>query len=396
MKTDLLTARAYPLREVDLLDYYDPSSGFFFEHGDDGIVGVGAALRITVEPGPDHVARAAALVRDALASIASSRDAVPIACGAIPFDGTSKTTLVVPALSIVRRGGRAWMIEVGREGVALPETVPHAPPPEPWDTLRVSSESSPSSYVSAVGEAVARIRAGALRKVVLARTVLAESDHPFDVPSLLEALRTVEPDAYRYGVRGFLGATPELLVAVEGSTVRAQPLAGTLARSAGTAAEVLASDKDLQEHAIVVDEVRAALSRDVRLDDPEPPFALATSKLWHLATSVSGSLTSPSDALSLAALLHPTPAVCGSPRDVAMRTIAELEPSPRGLYAGTVGWVDANGDGEWAVSLRCAEIDGNRARLFAGAGIVTGSDPAAELAETDAKMLALLDALQYG
>ncbi|MFN2614291.1 MAG: chorismate-binding protein, partial [Actinomycetota bacterium] len=308
MKTDrALRARTTKLRgKPDLLDYYDPATGFYFERGNEGIVGVGAAVRIAVPAGPDHVARAARLAAEALSSI----DGEAIVTAAIPFDGSAEFELVVPALAIVRRGKRAWMIETGAVGTALPETMPHDPPPEPWDTLRVASEAPPSSYEEAVAEARARISAGELDKVVLARTVVAESDHPFDVPRLLEKLRTVEPDAYRFGVRGFVGATPELLVAREGARVIARPLAGTIARALDPdGSRLLASPKDQAEHRFAAEAVRSTLSSVARLDTPEPAFALSTSKLWHLATWVGGELRAPApDALTLASILHPTPA----------------------------------------------------------------------------------------
>jgi isochorismate synthase len=233
---------------------------------------------------------------------------------------------------------------------------------------------------------------------VLARTVVATSDHAFDVPTLLERLRTVEHDAYVFGIHGFVGASPELLVARDGTTISSKPLAGTAARAADPdGARLLASAKDHAEHAFVADAVRATLEPHCGTLDVGAPHLLGTSTVWHLATDVRGTVRPDGPtALELAALLHPTPAVCGTPRAQARAAIAELEPFDRGLYTGTVGWVDANGDGQWAVALRCAEVEGARARLFAGAGIVAASDPDEELAETDAKMLGLLDALRYG
>ncbi|MGZ4242325.1 MAG: isochorismate synthase, partial [Actinomycetota bacterium] len=196
--------------------------------------------------------------------------------------------------------------------------------------------------------------------------------------------------------------SPELLVARTGDRVRARPLAGTAARGRDTASDdaagraLLASAKDRGEHALVVDAVRAALEPVcARLDMDPAPGLLATSKVWHLATELRGTLAERLDALSLAARLHPTPAVCGTPRDAARAAITELEQIERTLYAGLVGWTDATGDGEWAVVLRCAEMQGRIALLFAGAGVVADSDPEAELAETDAKFRSMLEALGY-
>jgi isochorismate synthase len=268
--------------------------------------------------------------------------------------------------------------------------------------LRVTSIPPRDSYVRAVAQARERIDEGELRKVVLARMLVAQSDHTFDRRALLARLRANDPTSFTFAAAGFIGATPERLIARDGAHVRATPLAGTTARSpdegldARLREELLSSDKDLREHALVVDAVRAALA-DVceDLHVPVVPEAISTATVWHLATDITGTLKSGEDALTLAARLHPTPAVCGTPRDAALRAIGELEGMDRTIYAGIVGWMDARGDGEWAVALRCAEMQGRIATLFAGAGIVAGSDPHAELSETDAKFRAMLAALGY-
>lgn len=401
--TDAMRARTFRLHgRPDLLDYYDPHTGFFFEHEDTGIVGVGTAVRIEVPPGPDQVARAAAEAAAVLAGVPT--DGVPpVVVGALPFDATTPAVLVIPTIAIMRRHGHTWMIVTGREGMPMPETMPHDLPPEPWASLRVEPDPAPEIYLAAVDTARDRIASGALHKVVLARTLVAQSDHDFDIATLLERLRVVERESYVFAVRGFLGASPELLLQRAGAEARTNPLAGTAARDTNPRADqaaralLLASDKDRREHAMVVDAVRAALEPvSERLDvDPEPG-AIATSKVWHLSTEVRATLRAPApNALALAGLLHPTPAVCGTPSDAALDAIRELEPVARGLYAGLVGWMDARGDGEWAVALRCAEVTGNTARLYAGAGIIAGSDARAEFAETDAKFRAILEALGY-
>jgi len=388
----------------DLLDYYDPSSGFFFERATSGVCGIGVALRVEVPAGPDQVARAAEAARVALSRVETSSGPPPLIVGALPFDGErTNATLVMPRISIVRRDGQTWMIEAGQEGTPEPEIMPHEPPPEPWTSLRVRPDPAPEVYVEAARAARDRIRSGALDKVVLARTLIAESDHVFDIPALLERLRSVEPAAYVFAVNGFIGASPELLLARAGDTVRSNPLAGTIPRGADSDADaaavqrLMASDKDRREHALVVDAVREALTPVCEsLDVDEQPSPLHTSKVWHLSTEAAGILRSPAPgALDLAARLHPTPAVCGTPRGRALDEIRALEPVERGSYAGLVGWMDANGDGEWAVALRCAQVSGSVARLYAGAGIVAASEPEAELAETDAKFRGLLDALGY-
>lgn len=407
-RADGLTARSFRLASPpDLLDYYAPAGGFFFERGGAGVVGVGAALRATIAPGPDQVARAAAEAAAMLAGIRIEGDAPPVVTGSLPFDGERDSgALIVPQIAIARRNGKAWMVVTGHAGMPEPETHPHLVPPEPSGPLSLEAVPPAEDYLAAVRAARALIAAGALEKVVLARTLVARSDHPFDVATLLERLRAVEPDCYVFGVEGLLGATPELLLARSGRTVRSTPLAGTAAREADPTADdaaaraLLRSQKDRDEHAFVVRAVRAALEGACERLEVEPePSVVPTSKVWHLSTEVRGILRSdapgPPGALALAAGLHPTPAVCGTPTEAARAAIRDLERIERGLYAGLVGWTDARGDGEWAVALRCAEVNGDRARLYAGAGIVAGSDPDAELAETDAKFRAMIDALGY-
>jgi isochorismate synthase len=201
-----------------------------------------------------------------------------------------------------------------------------------------------------------------------------------------------------------VGASPELLVSRRGLVVSANPLAGSAPRSGdpdedrANAQALGSSAKDRQEHAFVVEHVFRTLKplcEELR-HDPEPQL-LATANVWHLSTRFSGRLKRPAPtALELAAALHPTPAVCGTPTATAATTIAELEPFERGCYAGPVGWVDADGDGEWALALRCAELVGDRATLYAGAGIVAESEPDRELDETERKFRAFLDSLRWG
>ncbi len=394
-----LVARATRVDDnPDLLQWFKPDDGVFFEHPSRALVTAGAAHTISVPGGPELVARAARAARAALARVRSNDGPAPVVVGALPFDQATPATLVIPRVAFVRARGETWRIVVGDER----EVETAAVSTHPRGGLRVTSVPDPNAYVASVAEARRRIRGGQLEKVVLARMLIAQSDHEFDRRALLARLRAAEPGAYTFAAGGFIGASPELLVAREGETVRARPLAGTIARRSDPAADeeaarsLLASEKDLSEHRLVVDAVRAALKPvTASLDIDETPHALATSKVWHLATDVSGMTRDSLDALSLASLLHPTPAVCGTPREAARAAIKELEQIERALYAGIVGWIDARGDGEWAVALRCAEMQGRIALLFAGAGIVADSDPEAELAETDAKFRSMLEALGY-
>jgi isochorismate synthase len=394
-----LAARATRISgRPDLLEWFTPDDGYLFEHPSRALVTIGTAHTITVPGGPGLVARAARAAADALARVRSDDGPPPVVVGALPFDEETPATLVIPRIAFLRVHSETWRIVVGEDR----EVPASAVATLPRGSLRVTSVPDPNAYVAAVAEARRRIRAGDLEKVVLARMLIAQADHDFDRRALLSRLRAAEPDAYTFAAGGFIGASPELLVSREGGTVRARPLAGTIARRSdpvadeGAARSLHASEKDRAEHRLVVDAVRAALEPvTVSLEIDDEPHAIATSKVWHLATDVVGKTRDGLDALSLASLLHPTPAVCGTPREAARTAIKELEQIERALYAGAVGWMDARGDGEWAVALRCAEMQGRIALLFAGAGIVAGSDPEAELAETDAKFRSMLEALGY-
>jgi isochorismate synthase len=259
-----------------------------------------------------------------------------------------------------------------------------------------------------VDEAARRVHAGELRKVVLARTIEVEAGRAFDARRLAHRLRAVDPEAYSFiaptadGV--LVGASPELLVSRHGTEVRSVPLAGSAPRSGDPAADhanadaLIASSKDREEHAAVVDaiaEVLQPLCESLAWD--EQPTLRATPNVWHLSTAFRGHLREPApSALELALALHPTPAVNGAPRAEALALLHQLEAFDRGSYAGPVGWVDAEGNGEWAIALRCALLRGDRATLYAGAGIVGDSRPDAELDETERKFRAFLDALRWG
>lgn len=309
------------------------------------------------------------------------------------------------------RDGEIWALRSDEERDAVPtEPTPRGRgPSEPFSGMQVFPEPLPEVYERAVAVAVDRIRRGMLRKVVLARTIRVEAGRTLDPRELLKRLRAVEPDGYSFAVdigegRTLVGASPELLISRFGEEIRANPLAGSAPRAGDpvqdreNAERLGTSAKDRQEHAIVVEDVFRALHPLCReLTHDREPQLLATANVWHLSTRFRGALKDPGiTSLDLVRALHPTPAVCGEPRDDAMRTIRELEPVPRGAYAGAVGWMDATGDGVWALALRCAEISGSTARLFAGAGIVADSDPASELDETERKFRAFLDSLRWG
>lgn len=403
----------------DLIAAYDPE-GVFFERNGLGAAGAATAFRFVfgASAGPDPVPE---MLERTFAQI--SRDDTepgsppPLVFVSVPFDPSRAASIVLPARTVRRdRAGETWqltILPVDRDIEVLTPNerfVGRAAPRAAFSGMQLRPVPAPDAYCRAVAEAARRIREGELRKVVLARTIEIAAGRRLDPTQLLWRLRAVDPDCYSFAFptgdqrpRVLVGASPELLVSRRGLEVRAEPLAGSAPRSGDpgedrTSGErLLASAKDREEHAIVVEaieETLAPLCEDLG-HDPEPVLH-ATANVWHLATRFRGRLREPAaDALSLAIALHPTPAVCGTPRPVASRLIRELEPFERDGYAGPVGWVDADGDGVFALALRCAELRDDEARLFAGAGIVAGSDPALELDETERKFRALLDALRW-
>jgi isochorismate synthase len=256
-------------------------------------------------------------------------------------------------------------------------------------------------YRDGVRTVLDRLRDGRLEKVVLARSLELTANEPIDRLLMLKRLAARDPHAYTYAVnlggRTLIGASPELLVSVRDGIVATNPLAGSAPRDpdperdALNAAALSTSAKDLHEHTFVVTAIRDALAPLCReLTIPSTPALLTTATMWHLSSRISGRAREGVTALDIALALHPTPAVCGVPADLAYEVIKELEPFDRGFYAGMVGWTDARGDGDWVVTIRCGEVDSKHVRLFAGAGIVPASTPDAELAETEAKLQTLL------
>jgi isochorismate synthase len=335
-----------------------------------------------------------------------------VAVGALPFADRQGTASLSIQAHTVRRSatGETLRVQIGdpNERGPLERNVGAARPSDPFGRAQLRFEPGVDAYAASVAEAVERILAGELRKVVLARTIEVDAGRRLDPRRLAHRLRAVNPDAFTFAAptaAGILvGASPELLVSRFGREVRSNPLAGSAARSGDPAedrengARLLASAKDHEEHTIVVDAIARTLGplcRELSWD-PEPVL-LETANVWHLSTRFHGLLREPTPgALELVEALHPTPAIAGEPRDDALRAIDELEPFDRGAYAGPVGWVDANGDGEWAIALRCAELREDHATLYAGAGIVAASQPDAEVDETDRKFRAFLDALRWG
>ncbi|PSK98151.1 isochorismate synthase [Murinocardiopsis flavida] len=373
---------------AELLDAYRPG-GAFLATGAETLLGEGVIARADKAEDIDTV-------------LAATGGTNPVLLGALPFDTSAPPHLVVP--------------ETVRSAPALAGAPP--PPlrslPGPW---RIDPVPEPAEHVRAVRRALdllaadaAPADAAALRKVVLARMVRLSGERPVDVAQILRNLARRDPSGHTFALdlpsrgtapRTLIGASPELLVAKQGGSVRANPLAGSARRSADPttdqrrAVELLRSEKDRREHAVVVEAVAESLRPYcARLDVPAEPELHRTAAMWHLSTVVTGELADPgTPSHLLARALHPTPAVCGTPTDGARAAIDAIEPFDRGFYTGAVGYTRADGDGAWVIAIRCADVEGDALDVFAGGGIVAGSDPDAELAETSAKLRTLLMAV---
>jgi menaquinone-specific isochorismate synthase len=371
-----LVARSRALPDGDVLDHFVP--------GGMAWLGAGASFVTTGVVTTVDLGDATAL----LGSIehhteGCSDQAGPRAVGALPFSGPGR--LLVPARIVGRDAhGAMWCTDIAPVGDA-PSIVTTAP-----TSFSVTPRSTRAQWHAMVEQALDAIARGDLDKVVLARAVQVDADLPFDQRSVLDTLRNTQPGCVVYADRGFLGASPELLVRKRGDRITARPLAGT-----GMHADaLLQSAKDAREHRFVVDAVVAALLGCGAQVHADAPAALTLPGVSHLATTITANCSDPGiDVAALVAALHPTPAVGGTPRPAALDAIAAIEPEGRGRYAGPCGWIDAHGDGEFVVALRGADIDGTRAVLHAGAGIVAGSEPNAEWAETQQKLTPMLQAL---
>lgn len=321
----------------------------------------------------------------------------PVAFGTFTFDEDAPgSVLVVPQTVLARRGGRAWLTTIGDAHLESREPI--------RDPGRISygdgSLSAPE-WEHVVARAARRIRDGELEKVVLARDLLATAERPIDVRRLLGRLAHRYPECYTFSVAGLVGATPELLIRRTGQEIESLVLAGTTPRGTSAAddlrrgAALFASTKDRQEHECAIASVRETLAPLCSsLQTPDEPELLVLPNVQHLASHVSGRLADGASVLDVVAAMHPTAAVGGTPTDTAIKVIRELEGMDRAGYAGPVGWIDANGDGEWGIALRSGIVEGRRARLFAGGGIMGDSDPASELAEAQAKFRVMQYALE--
>ncbi len=374
--------------------------------GGDGLVGFGIHKRHTVS-GPDRFTEARKWWRNSINEFDIRNNlhgagTGPILFSSFSFDSSEESQLIIPKVVIGQRNGKSWITWIGDQ--SQPQLSRASDKRAP---LHLSwSGSNGDVWQERVARAIEKIKGGKLEKVVLARFTTATSDSAISARPILNYLSSEYPSTWIYSNDGLIGATPELLVRLSKSLITSRILAGTIRktgddeRDLALAGSLARSSKDLEEHEYAVRSVADALAPFCSsMNVPESPFVLHLSNVMHLATDVTGVLSdnsSPSDIFELVARLHPSAAVCGTPTEVAKRTIDEIEGISRGRYAGPVGWIDAKGDGELEIALRCGQIshDKKSIRIYAGCGIVAGSDPEREYAESQAKLLPMRSALE--
>jgi menaquinone-specific isochorismate synthase len=378
---------------------------FSWVRGGDGVVGWGVHASTTVK-GPNRFNDARTWWHSQLEKFAITNNVQGSATGPILFTSFSfspeeESVLVIPKVIVGMNSGISWITWVGSDSQPqlLDSIEKVSNPTLTWTNDEQASE----HWITRVAQAVARIQSGDIEKVVLARDLTATAAQPIDGRSALRKLSETYPSTWIFNVAGLIGATPELLLRLKRGMVTSRVLAGTISKSGddtrdlALAGSLARSSKDLEEHEYAVRSVADALEPFCSSTNiPETPFVLHLANVMHLATDVTGALIeskSNIDVFTLLNQLHPSAAVCGTPTDKAAQVISEIESMSRGRYAGPVGWIDARGDGELGIALRCGQITENIIRLYAGCGIVAGSDPEKELAESEAKFSAMKSAL---
>ncbi|MFD2211789.1 isochorismate synthase DhbC [Virgibacillus halophilus] len=393
------------LKTQSILDEYE-SGDFFLASPQRTIVGKGVFSVIEEAwKTKNQIFSLPSRVDAALAAAKQAGHPCPIAVGAVPFDHSDAAEIIIPE-------------EVDLSGPLNMKTEQEADAP-PMIFYEMEPVPEPEIYMEGVNQALEKIATESIDKIVVSRALDFKTKEQVDVKQLLKNLARHNRQGYTFAVdlpkkkslrsremplknkRTLIGASPELLVAKNGNTLFANPLAGSRPRcddpaeDQRRALELLDSEKDLYEHAVVVDMVKEALAPFCRtIEVPNTPTLTKTEAMWHLSTEIYGTLKhTATSSLELATALHPTPAVCGYPTVLARDAIYEIEPFDRGFFTGMVGWCDETGDGEWIVTIRCAEVQERSLRLFAGAGVVAGSKAAEELHETGAKFRTMLHAM---
>ena len=390
---------------LPLLDLLPNSNPVAWLRAGEGLVGWGSFARTTVS-GPERFADARKWWLKQLESFAITNSVHgngtgPVLFASFSFSSDEESVLIIPQVIVGKKGDKSWITWIG----SSPQPDLNVTPPDlihnsiTWD----SDEHADDAWKSRVSTAVDRIQSGKLDKVVLARDFTGHADQDIEPRTILKKLAAEYPSTWNFSVAGLVGATPELLLRLSRKMVTSRVLAGTISktgndeRDLALAASLARSSKDLEEHLYAVKSVADALEPFCTSTNvPDAPYVLHLANVMHLATDVTGAIAEKLahvDAFTILEQLHPSAAVCGTPREQAGQLITEIESMSRGRYAGPVGWIDAAGDGELGIALRCGQIDGDSIRIFAGCGIVAGSDPDKELAESVAKLVPMRSAL---
>ena len=391
---------------LPLLDLLPDTQPLAWIRSGEGLVGWGIYASTTVS-GPHRFSDARhwwqkQLEKFAVTNTVHGSGTGPVLFTSFSFSPDDVSVLVIPQVVVGTKSGKSWITWIGSDPQPVLKTAPdlYSNGDMVWNEQPAADE----AWKSRVAKAVSRIQKGDLDKVVLARDISVSSSKSIDPRVILQKLADEYPTTWKFSISGLVGATPELLLRLSRGMVTSRVLAGTIsktgddAKDLALAASLARSSKDLAEHEYAVRSVADALEPFCSSTNvPESPFVLHLANVMHLATDVTGALVetlSHIDAFTILEQLHPSAAVCGTPRPAAAALIQEIEGMSRGRYAGPVGWIDAAGDGELGIALRCGQINGDSIRIFAGCGIVDGSDPDVELAETYAKFAPMRSALK--
>jgi menaquinone-specific isochorismate synthase len=392
---------------LQLLDLLPAGEQFTWVRGGEGLVGWGVHASTTVS-GRNRFEDARKWWHQQLETFSISNSVHgsgtgPVLFTSFSFDRNQESVLVIPKVIVGQKGSNSWITWIGSEAQPqLSETVASLAP----STFTFSDGTLTSDeWKKRVTEVINRVNSNGVDKVVLARDIVANSDSEIDARPILKKLSSEYPSTWVFSVDGLVGATPELLLRLSRGMVTSRVLAGTIPKTGddekdlALAASLARSSKDLEEHEYAVRSVADALDPFCSSTNvPESPFVLHLANVMHLATDVTGALIESKqhvDAFSLLKNLHPSAAVCGTPRNLAFDVIDEIEGMDRGRYAGPVGWIDASGDGELGIALRCGQITDRKIRIFAGCGIVAASIPDKEVEESNAKMIPMKSALLH-
>jgi menaquinone-specific isochorismate synthase len=391
---------------LPLLDLLPATSPISWVRNGEGLIGWGVHATTTVS-GKNRFQQARAWWHQQLETFSISNSVHgsgtgPILFTSFSFDRNEESVLVIPQVVVGKKGKSSWITWIGDQPQP---TLPQSAPQTNLTTFTFGEGTLTSEqWMKRVADAVSRVSNTSVEKVVLARDLIATADSDIDPRPVLKKLAAEYPTTWTFAVDGLVGATPELLLRLSRGMVTSRVLAGTISKTGqdekdlALAASLARSSKDLEEHEYAVRSVADALDPFCSSTNvPDSPYVLHLANVMHLATDVTGALIESKqhvDAFTLLQALHPSAAVCGTPRNIAFDIIDEIEGMNRGRYAGPVGWIDASGDGELGIALRTGQITDRSIRIFAGCGIVAASTPEKELEESAAKMIPMRSALQ--